>query len=70
MLIVKLSEKVQGLVDNIYNPLCVGLYKEEDYYLVPWSETDPEAKMNCFTWSKYDNNWIVLEYHYNEDFNN
>ena len=26
--------------------------------------------MNSFTWSTYDNYWIVLGDHYNEEFNN
>ena len=70
MIVIKCSEKLERSGDNIYSPLCVGLYKEEDDYLVPWSETDPDAKMNCFTWSKYDNDWIILEDQYNEEFNN
>ena len=32
---------------------------EEDNPLVPCSGTDPYAKMTFFTWSKYDNDWIV-----------
>ena len=55
MVVVKWSDKVEGSVDNIDNNLCGGLYKEEDDSLVPWSGTDPDAKMNCFTWSKEDN---------------
>ena len=45
-------------------------YKEEKDSLVPWSETDPDAKMNCFTWSKEDNDWIVSGDQYNEEFKN
>ena len=59
MVVVKWSDKVEGSGDNIYSPLCGGLYKEEDYYLVNWSVTYPDANMNCFTWSKYNNDWIV-----------
>ena len=36
MVVVKWSDKAQGSGDNIYSPLCGGLYKEEDDYLVPW----------------------------------
>ena len=50
--------------------MCGGFYKEEDDYLVLWSGTDPDAKMNCFTWSKENNNWIVPGYQYNEELNN
>ena len=64
--VVKWSEKVEGSGDNIYSPLCGGLYKEEHDSLVPWSGTDPDAKMNCFTWSKEDNDWILPGDQYNE----
>ena len=49
MLVVKWSDKVEGSGDNIYSPLCGGLYKEEHESLVPWSGTDPDAKIDCFT---------------------
>ena len=51
-------------------PLCGGLYKEEEDSLVPWSGTDPDAKMNCFTWSKVNNDWIVPEGQYDDEFKN
>ena len=35
-LVIKWSEKMEGFGDNIDSPLCGGLYKEEDDYLVPW----------------------------------
>ena len=70
MVVIKLSEKVKGSVDNINSPMCGGLYKEEEDYLVPWSGTDPDAKINCFTWSKEKNDWIVLEYKYDDEFKN
>ena len=38
--------------------------------IVPWSVTDPDAKMNCFTWSKVNNDWIVPEDQYDEEFKN
>ena len=37
---------------------------------MPWSGIDPDAKMNCFTWSIEDNDWIFLGNQYNENFNN
>ena len=52
MVVVKFSERVEGSGDNIYSPLCIGLYKKEDDSLVPWSGTDLDANMNCFTWTK------------------
>ena len=63
MVVVKWSNKVEGSGDDIYSSLCSGLYKEEKD-TVPWSGTDPDAKMNCFTWSKEDNDWIVPLHQY------
>ena len=57
--VVKWSDKVEGSGYNIDLPLCGGLYKDEDDYLIPWTRTYPYAKMNCFTWSKKENDWIV-----------
>ena len=45
MVVVKWSDKVEGSGDDIYLPLCGGLYKEEKD-IIPWSGTDPDAKMN------------------------
>ena len=49
MVVIKWSENMEGSGDNINSPLCGGLYKEEDDYLVPWSVTYPDVQMNCFT---------------------
>ena len=46
MVVVKWSDKVEGSGDNIDLPLYSGLYKEEEDSLVPWSGTDPDAKIN------------------------
>ena len=46
MVIVKWSYKLEELVDNIYNPLFSGLYKEEDESLVNWSGGKRDAKIN------------------------
>ena len=70
MVVIEWSEKVEGSGDNIYSPMCGGLYKEEDGSIVLWSGIDPDAKMNCFTWSKEKNDWIVTEDQYDEEFNN
>ena len=66
MAVVKYSDKVEGSGDDIDSPLCSRLYKEEEYSLVPWSGTDPDAKMNCFAWSKENNDWIFPEDQYDE----
>ena len=52
MVVVKWSDKVEGFGYHIYSPLCSGLYKEEYDSLVSWSGTDPDSKINFFTWSK------------------
>ena len=70
MVVVKWSDKVEGSGDNLYAPLCVRLYREEDDSLVPCSQIDPDAKMNSFTWSKEDNDWILPGDQYNEEFKN
>ena len=35
MVVVKWSDKVEGSGDDINSPLCIGLYKEEEDFLVP-----------------------------------
>ena len=50
MLVAKWSDNVEGYRENIDT--------QEENSLVPWSGTDPYAKMNCFTWSKENNDWI------------
>ena len=59
MVVVKWLEKVEVSGENIYPPLCSVLYKEENNSLVPWSGTDPDDKINCFTWSKENNDWNI-----------
>ena len=38
--------------------------------IFPWSGTDPDTKMNSFTWYTEENDWIVLGDQYNEYSNN
>ena len=61
---------MEGPRDNIDSPLRGGLCKEEEDSLVPWLGADPYAKMNCFTWSKEDNDWIVRGDQYNKELKN
>ena len=70
MVFVAFSDNVDGSGDNIDAPLSGVLYKEEKNYLVPWPGTYPYAKMDYFTWSKEDNDWIFPEDQYNEEFKN
>ena len=70
MVIVKWSDAMKGPRVKVDGPLFGGLCKEYHGYIVPWSGTDPDAKLDSFTWSKKENDWIVLGYQYNEDFKN
>ena len=69
IVVVKWSDKVEGSGDDIDSPLCGGLYKEETD-IVSWPGTDPDAQMNCFTWSKEENDWIFSGDQYNKEFKN
>ena len=62
MVVVKWSDKVEGSGDDIDSPLCVVLYKEEEDSLVPWSGTDPDAKINCFIILVLWNNPIIVNF--------
>ena len=70
MMVIKLSDSIKGPRDKVDGPQCGGLYKEYHGYIIPWSGTNPYSKMNSFTWSIEDNDWIVLGDQYNGDFNN
>ena len=70
MVVIKWSDAIKGPLVKVYGPLCGGLYKEDHEYIIPWSVTDPGGNMNYFTWSKEENEWIVLGDQYNEEFNN
>ena len=70
MMVIKWSDAIKESIVKVDGPICGGLYKEYHGSIVPWSGIDPDTKMNYFTWSKEENNWIVLGDHYNEEFNN
>ena len=70
MVVLKWSDAIKGPRVKVDGPLCGGLYKEFHGSIVTWSGTDPDAKMNCFTWSKANNDWIVPEDQYDEEFKN
>ena len=69
MVVIKLLDAIKGPIVKVDGPLCGGLYQEDHGSIIPWSETDPYAKMNSFTWSTEENDWVILGYQYNEDFN-
>ena len=70
MVVIKFSDAINGPIVKGDGPPCVGLYKEDHGSIIPWSGTDPDAKMNSFTWSTDKNDWIVLGDWYSGDFNN
>ena len=70
MVVIKWSDAIKWPRVKVYVPQCRGLYKEDHGSIIPWSGTDPDAKMNSFTWSTEENAWIFLGNQYNKDFNN
>ena len=69
-MVIKWSDAIKGTRVKVDGPLCGGLYKEDHGSIITWSGTDPDAKMNSFTWSTEENDWIVLGDQYNGDSNN
>ena len=67
---IKWLNAIKGPRLKVDNLLYGGLYKEYHGSIVPWSGIDPNSKMNLFTWSKEENNFIVLGDQYNEEFKN
>ena len=51
MVVIKFSDVIKELRVKVDGPLCGRLYKEDRGSIIPWSGTDPDAKMNYFTWS-------------------
>ena len=70
MVVIKWSDAIKEPKVKVDGPQCGGLYKEDNGYIIPWSGSDPDAKMNSFTWSTEENDWIFLGNQYNENFNN
>ena len=69
-MVIKWSDAIKGPKVKVDGPLRGGLYKEDHGHIVTWLGTDPDAKMNSFTWSQEDNYLIFLGDQYNEGFNN
>ena len=70
MVVVKLSEKLEGLGDRIVASLCGEISKEEDGYIAPWLGRYTYSNIKYFTCSNNDNYWIVPGNLYNRWFNN
>ena len=60
MVVIKWLDAIKGSRVKVYVPQCGGLYNEYHGSIIPWSGTDPDAKMNSFTWSTEENDWIFL----------
>ena len=70
MVVIKWQDAIKGQRVKVDVPQCGGLYKEDNESIIPWLVTDPDDKMNSFTWSTEVNDWIFLGNQYNENFNN
>ena len=46
MVVIKWSDAIKGTRVKVDGPLCGVLYKEDHGSIIPWSVTDPYAKMN------------------------
>ena len=55
MVVIKWSDAIKGRRVKVDGPQCGGLYKGDNGSIIPWSGTDPDAKMNSFTWSTEEN---------------
>ena len=66
MVVKNISDAIKGPRVKVDGPLCYGLYNKYHGWIVTWSGTDPYTNLNCFTWYKEDNDWIVLGDQYNE----
>ena len=66
MVVIEWSDAIKEQIVKVYGPLCGVLYEEDHGYIVPWSGTDTNAKLDFFTWYKEENDWIVLGGQYNE----
>ena len=38
-----------------------GLFKDSEDRIIPWSGTDPDSNINCFTWDTTLGNWICAD---------
>ena len=53
MVVIKWSDAIKGPRVKVDVTLCGVLYKEDNGYIILWSGTEPDSKMNYFTWSTY-----------------
>ena len=65
MVVIKWLDAIKLPRDKVDSTLCGGLYREYHGSIVPWSVTYPYAKLDCFTLTKEENDWIFLVDQYN-----
>ena len=70
MVVIKWLDAIKGSRVKVDGPLCGGLYKKDHGPIILWSGTYQYAKMNSFTWSTNENDWIIPGDQCNEEFNN
>ena len=65
---VKLDGALAGQAINM--PICGGIFKDKNQdktLIIPWSGTDPDSKINCYSWSKDERKWqIPISQHLSE----
>eukprot|EP00957_Ditylum_brightwellii_P161343 12284962-Ditylum_brightwellii.AAC.1 len=47
---------------TIATQICGGIFKDENQekeLIIPWSGTDPDSKVNYYSWSKDDSKWQI-----------
>ena len=50
IVVINCSDAIKGPIVKVDGPQFCGLYKGDHGSIIPWSGTDPDAKMNSFTW--------------------
>ena len=65
MVVIKWSDAIKEPRVKVDGPQCGGLYQDDNGSIIPWSGTDPESKINSFTFSTEENDWIFLGNHDN-----
>ena len=65
MVVIKWSDAIKGQRVKVDGPKCGGLCREDNGSIIPWSVTDPDAKMNSLNCSIEENDWIFLGGQYN-----
>ena len=42
-------------------PMFGGLFKDSEDKLIPWSGTDPDSNINCYSWDTSLEKWICAD---------